>query len=85
LGPLHAKDSGDPHDRPTLDALVRKSVADVVRKQVGLGIDIVDDGEHSKSSFAHYARSRIGGLERTETPRARLKRIPVILKHSLHA
>ncbi len=72
LGPLHAKDSGDPHDRPTLDALVRKSVADVVRKQVGLGIDIVDDGEHSKSSFAHYARSRIGGLERTETPRARL-------------
>ena len=72
LAPLHAKDAGLPHDRDALAARVRASVADVVRRQVALGIDVVDDGEHSKSSFATYARARIGGLEATDKPRARL-------------
>jgi 5-methyltetrahydropteroyltriglutamate--homocysteine methyltransferase len=72
LAPLHAKDAGLPHDRDALAARVRDSVADVVRRQVELGIDIVNDGEHSKSSFATYARSRIGGLTATDTPRLRL-------------
>ena len=45
---------------------MRKSVAEVVQRQVKTGIDMVDDGEHSKSSFASYARARIGGLERTD-------------------
>jgi 5-methyltetrahydropteroyltriglutamate--homocysteine methyltransferase len=72
LAPLHAKDSGLRYDRNDLAARVRASVADVVRRQIELGIDIVDDGEHSKSSFATYARTRIGGLEPTDKPRARL-------------
>src|SRR3954466_4327630 len=72
LAPLHAKDAGLPYDRDALAARVRASVADVVRKQVECGVDIVDDGEHSKSSFATYARTRIGGLGISPTPRARL-------------
>jgi 5-methyltetrahydropteroyltriglutamate--homocysteine methyltransferase len=72
LAPLHAKDAGLAHDRADLAARVRRSVADVVRHQVELGVDIVDDGEHSKSSFAHYARTRIGGLEATDQERGRL-------------
>ena len=72
IAPLHAKDAGLPHDRDALAARVAASVADVVRRQVALGIDIVDDGEHSKSSFAAYARTRIGGLAATDKPRARL-------------
>jgi 5-methyltetrahydropteroyltriglutamate--homocysteine methyltransferase len=68
LAPLHAKDAGDAYDRAELAASVRRSVADVVRRQIDLGIDIVDDGEHSKSSFASYARARIGGLTRTDRP-----------------
>jgi 5-methyltetrahydropteroyltriglutamate--homocysteine methyltransferase len=72
LAPLHAKDAGLAHDRKDLAARVRQSVSDVVRKQVELGIDVVDDGEHSKSSFATYARARIGGLEPADKPRARL-------------
>jgi 5-methyltetrahydropteroyltriglutamate--homocysteine methyltransferase len=68
LAPLHAKDAGDAYDRGDLATRVRRSVADVVRKQIELGIDIVDDGEHSKSSFASYARARIGGLTRTDKP-----------------
>jgi 5-methyltetrahydropteroyltriglutamate--homocysteine methyltransferase len=72
IGPLHAKDSGDAYDREALAARVRQSVSEVVRRQVELGIDIVDDGEHSKASFATYARARIGGLTRTERARPRL-------------
>jgi 5-methyltetrahydropteroyltriglutamate--homocysteine methyltransferase len=72
LAPLHAKDSGLPYDRTGLAARVRQSVADVVRRQVETGIDVVDDGEHSKSSFAHYARARIGGLEAIDAERGRL-------------
>ena len=69
LAPLHAKDSGDAYDRDALAARVRRSVSEVVRRQVELGIDVVNDGEHSKASFATYARARIGGLERTDQER----------------
>jgi 5-methyltetrahydropteroyltriglutamate--homocysteine methyltransferase len=72
IAPLHAKDSGDTYDRGALAARVRQSVSEVVRRQIELGIDIVDDGEHSKASFATYARARIGGLTRTEQARPRL-------------
>jgi len=68
LAPLHAKDGGDAYDADDLARRVRGSVIEVVRKQADLGIDVVDDGEHSKSSFAHYARARIGGLERRNEP-----------------
>jgi len=68
LAPLHAKDGGDPYDADDLARRVRASVREVVRKQAEVGIDVVDDGEHSKSSFAHYARARIGGIERRNEP-----------------
>jgi 5-methyltetrahydropteroyltriglutamate--homocysteine methyltransferase len=39
------------------------AVADVVRKQADLGIDIVNDGEFSKvRGFSEYVRERLGGL-----------------------
>src|SRR5262249_7645622 len=68
LAQLYAKDSGDAHDVDALAKAVRKSVGEVVRKQVELGVDVVNDGEHSKPSFAHYARTRIGGIERRNEP-----------------
>jgi len=45
------------------DALLRQSVADVVRRQVEIGIDIPSDGEFSKSSWATYILDRISGFE----------------------
>jgi 5-methyltetrahydropteroyltriglutamate--homocysteine methyltransferase len=39
------------------------AVADVVRKQADMGIDIVNDGEFSKvRGFSEYVRERLGGL-----------------------
>jgi 5-methyltetrahydropteroyltriglutamate--homocysteine methyltransferase len=68
LDPLAAKDQALPYDKGALDRAVARSVADVVHRQVALGIDVVGDGEHSKSSFAAYGRIRLGGLEATDLP-----------------
>jgi 5-methyltetrahydropteroyltriglutamate--homocysteine methyltransferase len=42
---------------------VREAVADVVRRQVDAGIDIVDDGEQSKPGFITYIHERLSGME----------------------
>src|SRR5882762_1703910 len=42
----------------------------VVGKQVEVGIDIVNDGELSKSNFTNYVRDRLGGIEPADTARA---------------
>ena len=44
------------------------AVREVVRQQVEVGIDVVNDGELSKLNFSHYARERLGGLEQPPQP-----------------
>ena len=46
-------------------------MADVVRKQVDCGIDIVTDGEFSKPGFFTYIRERLEGFE--SRPNAKIK------------
>ncbi len=60
---LKAKLSGQLFDQNALDALLRQSVADVVRKQVDCGIDVVTDGEFSKPGFFTYVQERLAGFE----------------------
>jgi 5-methyltetrahydropteroyltriglutamate--homocysteine methyltransferase len=43
-------------------AAVREAVGDAVRRQVAAGIDIVSDGEMSKTGFASYMASRMTGF-----------------------
>ena len=50
-----------------LAQMVRLSVEQVVQKQVDLGIEVVNDGEHSKSSFSSYTARRLNGFEPVET------------------
>lgn len=68
LVPLHARDSGDPYDAESLERQIAAAIASVVRRQAERGIDIVNDGEHGRASFATYANTRIGGLERVMAP-----------------
>ncbi|MBN9082112.1 MAG: methionine synthase [Rhizobiales bacterium 62-17] len=60
---MRQKFAGKPYDEKALDALIAKSVADSVRKQVDCGIDIVTDGEFSKPGFFTYIRERLEGFE----------------------
>ncbi len=46
-------------------ARLRVAVAEVVRKQVELGIDVINDGEFGKPSFITYVRDRLDGLTPT--------------------
>jgi 5-methyltetrahydropteroyltriglutamate--homocysteine methyltransferase len=45
------------------DSALKSAVADVVRRQVEVGIDVVDDGEFSKSSWGTYINQRVSGFK----------------------
>jgi 5-methyltetrahydropteroyltriglutamate--homocysteine methyltransferase len=44
-------------------SVLKRAVADVVKKQVDVGLDIIDDGEFGKPGFIHYINERLGGFE----------------------
>ncbi|MCW5771667.1 MAG: cobalamin-independent methionine synthase II family protein [Rhodospirillaceae bacterium] len=54
---------GGPVDEAAYQRTVTQAVADIVKQQVECGIDIVADGEMSKSGFYMYARQRLSGFE----------------------
>ena len=60
---MDARLSGRPYDHDTYTRRVRSAVADVVRKQVESGVDIVTDGEQGKASFNAYMAERLTGFE----------------------
>src|SRR5712672_3664490 len=45
------------------ETALRNCVADVVAMQVNAGLDIVNDGEFGKSSWAQYVLGRLSGFE----------------------
>jgi len=59
---MFAKEEGVPVDPAALHRRIRAAVAEVVGKQVGAGIDIVNDGEMSKPSYATYIKDRLDGF-----------------------
>jgi len=60
---VSARADGQPYDKQLLARRLRESVADVVRKQVEVGMDSVNDGEFGKTNFTYYVRERLGGCE----------------------
>ncbi|MEK7210809.1 MAG: cobalamin-independent methionine synthase II family protein [Candidatus Binatota bacterium] len=67
-----AKNNGRPYDQEALTRRVRSAVAEVVRKQIDCGLDIVNDGELGKSNFSRYVRERLSGfVERPAKPEER--------------
>jgi len=48
---------------PAYAARNRQAVSDIVRKQLDLGVDVIDDGEQGKPSFLTYINQRLGGFE----------------------
>jgi 5-methyltetrahydropteroyltriglutamate--homocysteine methyltransferase len=60
---LEAFDAGTAPEPQTFNTRVRNAVAEVVRKQVEAGIDIINDGEQGKVSYSTYVRHRLTGFE----------------------
>lgn len=44
-------------------AVLQTTIADVVRKQAEVGLDIINDGDYGKSNWANYILERISGFE----------------------
>jgi 5-methyltetrahydropteroyltriglutamate--homocysteine methyltransferase len=62
LAPTADRDKGE------YEATLRKSVAEAVRKQAEVGLDVVSDGEFGKSNWASYILDRVGGFELRPAP-----------------
>jgi 5-methyltetrahydropteroyltriglutamate--homocysteine methyltransferase len=59
---MYAKESGVPVEPKALGARIRAAVAEVVDKQIEAGVDLVNDGELSKPSYATYIKDRLDGF-----------------------
>jgi 5-methyltetrahydropteroyltriglutamate--homocysteine methyltransferase len=59
---MFAREEGIPVERGALAARIGSAVADVVRRQVEAGVDVVNDGEQSKPSYATYVKDRLTGF-----------------------
>jgi 5-methyltetrahydropteroyltriglutamate--homocysteine methyltransferase len=65
---MYAKEEGIPVDKVALAAQIKAAVHDVVKRQVAAGVDVVNDGEMSKPSYATYVKDRLSGFEGTSEP-----------------
>lgn len=65
---LNAKELGKGYDERHLDDRVSRAIAEIVRRQIATGLDVINDGEHSKVSWMAYARGRLSGLEEIDSP-----------------
>jgi 5-methyltetrahydropteroyltriglutamate--homocysteine methyltransferase len=59
---LRARLGGQPLDESQLAARVAEAVRAVVRQQAEVGLDVISDGEMSKTSFLAYAEERLTGF-----------------------
>jgi 5-methyltetrahydropteroyltriglutamate--homocysteine methyltransferase len=59
---LEALDADNLPDSAAFEARVQRAVADVVRQQVEVGVDVVSDGEQGKVGYSTYVRHRLTGF-----------------------
>ena len=60
---MKAKVNGEPYNHDAYAERVRSAVAEIVRRQVESGIDVVTDGEQGKPGFFAYVQERLSGFE----------------------
>ena len=59
---MYAKEEGQNIDHAELGERIHAAVSEVVAKQRKAGIDIINDGEVSKPSYATYVKDRLSGF-----------------------
>jgi 5-methyltetrahydropteroyltriglutamate--homocysteine methyltransferase len=64
---LWAKERREAYDTKVFESAVGAAVAGIVGRQRDLGIDVVNDGEQSKSSFLTYIAERLTGFSPSDT------------------
>jgi 5-methyltetrahydropteroyltriglutamate--homocysteine methyltransferase len=59
---MFAREDGIPLDQVALEHKITEAVTSVVARQIEAGIDVVNDGEMSKPSYATYVKDRLNGF-----------------------
>ncbi|MGE3246555.1 MAG: cobalamin-independent methionine synthase II family protein [Beijerinckiaceae bacterium] len=59
---MFAREEGVPVEQTALAAQIKAAVEGIVARQIEAGIDIVNDGEMSKPSYATYVKDRLSGF-----------------------
>jgi 5-methyltetrahydropteroyltriglutamate--homocysteine methyltransferase len=59
---MSAREDGIPVDRAAMEERVCRAVDEAVARQIQAGIDIVNDGEWGKPSYATYIKDRLNGF-----------------------
>src|SRR5215831_7751881 len=66
---MRAKQGGTSYDQAAYEACLKRSVADVVRRQAEVGVDVISDGEYGKAiSWNQYVVERLSGFELRTIP-----------------
>jgi|SRR6266545_358507 len=60
---IHAKATDKAYDRDAYERGMSAVVSNAVRRQTDVGLDVINDGEQTKTSFVAYIVSRLGGFE----------------------
>src|SRR5579871_719613 len=59
---MFAREDGIALDQAALEQKITAAVHDVVARQINAGVDIINDGEMSKPSYATYVKDRFNGF-----------------------
>jgi 5-methyltetrahydropteroyltriglutamate--homocysteine methyltransferase len=59
---MFAQEVGESVDPDRLEAEIQAAVKETVRKQANAGVDVLNDGEVSKPSYATYVKDRLTGF-----------------------
>ncbi len=66
---MRAKQGGESYDQGAYEACLSDSIADVVRRQAEVGVDVISDGEFGKAiSWNQYVVERLSGFELRAIP-----------------
>ena len=79
---IFARENKKPYDQELFEETMANACNETVKRQRGVGVDIVSDGETSKISYATYVKDRYTGFD-GDSPRnapADLKKFPGFLK-----
>jgi 5-methyltetrahydropteroyltriglutamate--homocysteine methyltransferase len=68
---LRLREERRPFDPQLFAATVRAAVADVVQRQLAIGLDVINDGEQGRSQYAAYVKERLTGFDGERLIRAR--------------
>jgi 5-methyltetrahydropteroyltriglutamate--homocysteine methyltransferase len=69
---LYAQEGDEPFDQAFFEERVRSAVQATLRQQIAVGLDIINDGEMSKISYATYVKHRLTGFSHVDAPRKRV-------------